>query len=116
MFDYKTRTLEKLRIGITQRLSLLDVIVDTDYVADQIEVQIRGYIWQEKLDHVEISYPLDWWQAFKERWLPAWILKHSPVIKQTHIFDMAVLYPDYIPVIEPYIMALHHCEIMSKID
>ena len=29
----------------------------------------------DKLLH---EYPSDWWQAFKERWLPRWILKISP--------------------------------------
>lgn len=27
----------------------------------------------------EIEYPLDWWQAFRERWLPNWWLKRYPV-------------------------------------
>ena len=30
----------------------------------------------DKLMH---KYPSDWWQAFKERWLPKWILKICPV-------------------------------------
>lgn len=27
----------------------------------------------------EIKHPSDWWQAFRERWLPNWWLKHYPV-------------------------------------
>ena len=25
------------------------------------------------------SYPCDWWQAFKERWFPAWAKRKTPV-------------------------------------
>ena len=27
----------------------------------------------------EFTYPLDWWQALKARWFPAWALKRWPV-------------------------------------
>jgi len=30
------------------------------------------------------SYPLDWWQAFKARWFPAWALKRWPA-KMKHV-------------------------------
>jgi hypothetical protein len=107
--NHEERTLEKLRVGVTKRLSrhLLDASVNLD-MADQIVMSITGYIWQEKLDHVEISYPADWRQAFKERWFPTWLLNRYPVIRQTHTFDMAALYPDYKPIIQPHIMALRH--------
>lgn len=32
---------------------------------------------------VEEKYPEDWWQAFRERWLPRWWLKRYPVVYQT---------------------------------
>lgn len=27
------------------------------------------------------DYPADWWQAFKERWFPQWLLKRYPVTR-----------------------------------
>jgi len=39
---------------------------------------------------VEHTYPSDWWQALKERWLPKWALKISPIryseVVAKHIF------------------------------
>lgn len=31
------------------------------------------------IDDVEILYPADWWQAFKGRYFPHWLLKRYPV-------------------------------------
>lgn len=40
----------------------------------------------------EIAYPLDWWQAFKERWFPKIILKRWPV--RYHRWKVDFLYPE----------------------
>lgn len=31
-----------------------------------------------------VSYPADWWQAFKERWFPMWLLRICPVHRVSH--------------------------------
>jgi hypothetical protein len=40
----------------------------------------------------EIRYPLDWWQAVKERFLPKWLLKRYPV--KYHTWKIDFLYPE----------------------
>jgi hypothetical protein len=40
----------------------------------------------------EIKYPLDWWQAFKERWFPKLFLRRWPV--KYHTWKVDFLYPD----------------------
>jgi hypothetical protein len=31
----------------------------------------------------EVKVPVDWWQAFRERWAPAWWLRRWPVVYRT---------------------------------
>ena len=40
----------------------------------------------------EIKYPLNWVQAFRERWLPQFILRRWPV--KYHIWKVDLLYPE----------------------
>jgi hypothetical protein len=48
---------------------------------------------------VEIKYPRDWREAFKERWFPSWLLSRYPVVYKTHRIDVREIYPDYRPVV-----------------
>ena len=100
-----------MRLGTFHCISkhLLDAEVDISRdFADAVEFSIRGYIWQEKLNHTEIEYPADWWQAFKKRWFPKWLLNRYPVKNILHVIDIAAMYPNYKPVTEPHLMALRH--------
>ena len=29
-----------------------------------------------------VSFPADWWEAFKERWFPSWALARWPVVRR----------------------------------
>jgi len=54
--------------------------------------------WQEilcqKIEKIEADYPADWWQAFKERFLPAWGKRRWPV-RKIHLELVArALYPE----------------------
>ena len=47
------------------------------------------------------SYPADWWQAFKLRFFPAWLIKRFPVVYR-HLVISAI-YPDIkVPKIQGY--------------
>jgi len=52
-------------------------------------------VFREKVDTVTVKYPLDWWQSFKERWFPEWLLDKHPVICHTEKFSFDVVYPDF---------------------
>lgn len=63
------------------------------YLTQKVELavsQITTMIAGERIK--EISYPLDWWQAFKERWYPAFLLKKFPVTY--HRWKIDFLYPE----------------------
>jgi len=40
----------------------------------------------------EIKYPLNWWQAFRERWFPKFVLDRWPV--KYHTWKIDFLYPE----------------------
>ncbi len=40
----------------------------------------------------EVRYPADWWQAFKDRWFPAWAKERWPV--RYVRYDLMALYPE----------------------
>jgi len=50
-------------------------------IRDNMLLEISAY-FAGLLDHkidIEESYPADWWQAFKDRWFPKWLLRKYPV-------------------------------------
>ena len=102
MDNITTVTLEKLEFGIRQVLSkhFLDMQfkVKAESLFSDIIVSIRGFIWSTQHQHVEIEYPRDWWQAFKERWFGPWLLKRWPVEYKRHVLDIKALYPNFRPI------------------
>ena len=101
--QFDTKILEKLRIGLEERLSKEFIIesinVDDDFLnryMDSIVIRIRGFVWAEKDELAR--YPSNWKEAFKERWFPKWLLKRKPIM-----YDyIRALYPDYNPTIPNY--------------
>ena len=57
---------------------------------NMLVVQMLNTVAGERVK--EIKYPLDWWQAIKERWFPKFILKRFPV--KWHTFKIDFLYPE----------------------
>jgi hypothetical protein len=111
-----TVTLEKLKIGAQQALSkhLADAQVnfDNNIIYEQLVMQVRGFIWSEQHQHIDIKYPFDWWQSFKERWFRGWMLQRWPVKYKTHSLDVKTLYPNYRPVVpdQEYRLRIFHQE------
>ncbi len=56
---------------------------------------MRDYLWGEKPEYKEVSYPADWWQAFKERWFPKWAKRRWPVEYEVRRITLHVLYPNF---------------------
>ena len=91
--------LERLTFGLAHRLSSnimdnMEVNCYLDRFADHIVFQIKNYFWGEKSPELIIEYPLNWWQAFKQRWFPQWALKRWPVILKVHHLNVLTIYPD----------------------
>ncbi len=102
--NYREVTLTKLRIGLETMISeefLIngDVNFVEDFTNRAIRVQIRGYLWSEEVDETGISYPQDWWQAFKDRWFTRRMLARWPVIFTNITVSTRALYPGFKPAI-----------------
>lgn len=95
----ESHNLERVRYGIAQVLSreLLNVEVTAEIYADEILMRIRHDVFVEKFPEHTISYPEDWWQAFKERWFTKFLLRRYPVRYTEHRISLSVLYPDMRP-------------------
>jgi len=60
---------------------------------DRIVLELRAYLASEKLSCIDIKHPKDWWQAFKERWFPKWLLRRYPVQYHEEHYDVRAFYP-----------------------
>ena len=95
--------LDKIRIAVLAKLPAeflepkIDISLHESFLADEMYVRVKGFVWGEKLGDTEIKYPRDWWQAFKKRWLPARALKYWPVVYTVHVISAAFLYPGVRP-------------------
>ena len=94
---YKEMILERMKIGLQVALSdeLLSpsVTYRDDYFYDSVVFQVRGYVWAEQIEHHDVKYPADWWQAFKERWFNKWMLERWPVRYKIHHIDLKAVFP-----------------------
>lgn len=89
-------TLTKWRLGALRVLpgftaTATDLMTD-EYI-DGVLLELRGYIMAQHVGNV--AYPADWWQAFKLRWLPEWVLRRWP--PRFISIDVAAVFPEYAP-------------------
>lgn len=99
----ETVELERIKFGLMMGLSKewmgASVEFRDDFFTNNVVMQAHGYLWGRTDELVEIKYPKDWRESFKERWFPAWMLKRYPVAYKTHRIDVREIYPDYRPAI-----------------
>lgn len=92
---YKTVELEKFFFSTNQ---IVDIRIEPKHAIRMLEYQLRVYVLGEKIKsyNKRIDYPADWWEAFKERWMPRWFKRKYPV--QYKLFkvdiDIVALYPE----------------------
>ena len=55
--------------------------------------QLRYEVLGQELDERIVSYPADWWQAFRDRWFPAWWLRRWPIRHREVRMRLLGLYP-----------------------
>ena len=99
MDDSRKVTLTKIKIGAIHAISkhLIDADVVIDDMIDYYELSIKGFLLGEEAAEKAVTYPADWWQAFKERWFPKPLLAFWPVRYTTVIMNADVVYPDFRP-------------------
>lgn len=57
-----------------------------DFIMRKLVYGIKSYIAAsgEETVSCNIKWPANWWQAVKERWLPAWAKQRWPVLYERH--------------------------------
>jgi hypothetical protein len=94
--------LERFKFAVMQRLSgdvldyidSLDVSDHVDFISNDIQIRIRGFVYGERQEPIVIKYPRDWWQALKKRFASAWFLARYPVLHTIVEITPAVIYPN----------------------
>lgn len=64
-------------------------------ITGHLVYQLRGMFAAENLTVLNIKFPADWWEAFKERWAPSWFTSRYPVAYRTHHIDLKAVYPEF---------------------
>ena len=95
--ETQTIQLEKFRVGLNGAIGkeMLGSEIDLRFVYSQVLYEVRGFIWARNFKTVVIKYPLNWWEAVKERWFYDWMLERWPVRYQERIIEATALYPEY---------------------
>jgi hypothetical protein len=91
--------LQFLRVEVQRHIPrlLLDQKLSVESIAGEIVLRLTGHVLGRKLEPVEVRWPDDWWQAFRERWFPRWWLARWPVRFRVHRVEFRELYPDFKP-------------------
>ncbi len=71
-----------------------DIDAQEEYVYENILLRVKQCVWGREMQRQECRWPSNWWQAFKERWFPAWALKRWPVQYMAYVLRARELYPD----------------------
>ena len=98
MLENATIRLERIMLGIRGEIpeyALKDAVGDTffDDAARSLAVSITKVVLGKTVRDVTITYPSDWWEAFKDRWFPRLLLRRFPVSRTTESFKASQLYP-----------------------
>jgi hypothetical protein len=98
MTNARTIELERLKYGLQQMVSKeFNAGANIADIEGKILIQIRGWVWGEhtESEYRTFKYPADWWQAFKERWFPAWLIERYPVRYHTERIEVRWTYKAY---------------------
>jgi hypothetical protein len=93
--NIRSLLLEPANWGSSIRFSnelLTDAVASSivDHETKMVMFGVRAMIWGENVHNID--YPLDWWQAFKDRWFPEWLKKRYPVLWKK--WAVSFIYPE----------------------
>jgi len=105
MKNYKQIVFERLPVSYRQLIKETEFERMTEFHISEMFngmlIGIISYIVAEKTGEAMIRYPVDWWQAFKYRWFPNFILKKWPVIFKEHYIKTFATAPCFPKVMTP---------------
>jgi hypothetical protein len=92
--------LDKIKFGFKawltkQALNDCNVELILDQIQDRYLIEMKGFFAGEHVSDHFISYPKDWWQAFKDRWFPKWLKWKYPIKLSVHKFEYKVIYDNF---------------------
>jgi len=97
-------TLDRMRLVVVQYITeelakqfaipaKVEISTMGSFMLDEIVLRVVQEVYGRELERVEVRYPLDWWEAFKDRWFPAWAKARWPVRWKTEQITAMELYP-----------------------
>lgn len=75
-------------------------------VVNQLVYRMTAEIYGHNIEPVTVSYPATWWQHFKERHFPKFLLKRFPVQMQDVKVGATAFYPN-IPTTESPVLRMY---------
>ena len=91
--------LELEQVGVTRAVSqrlLREAVSIESYIepmTQKMVVSVIARVAMERLAVETVTYPEDWWQAFRARWAPRWWLKRRPVRYTVVRIEARAYYP-----------------------
>lgn len=67
-----------------------------DSCTQDMVLRMERYLYGTKLSDFTVKHPADWFEALKERWFPAWLLKRYPVLYTHHRVEQHAVFPDWV--------------------
>lgn len=101
MMEVIEHRLEALRLGVQVALTKEEFYAHIDANAwfsramQAAVIQFRAALAGELVDTVTWKKPASWWEAVKERWLPAWAKGRWPVKYETMEINVKRAYPSW---------------------
>lgn len=96
-----TRTLEAqivvACVRIDPMLATMGKVEVAHAVSGELVVQLRRYVYRERLGTRTVTVPANWVESVKERFAPAWLLRRYPLQTRDLTAELMASYPDFIP-------------------
>lgn len=84
---------KRLEAAAAVALPSIEVRAELSPISEHYIVSMRRKLLAYVAGSRIIRHPDNWWEAFKERWFPKWLLKKFPVCYKT--YDSLVVFPDF---------------------
>ncbi len=112
----ETQELENMMVGAMAKISMdlveefaqpanVNYTLMDDWFENALTVSVRQRVFGKQILYEEITYPANWKEAIKDRWLPEWAKERWPVLYTTRTFDVREVVPSLnIPGHKPFIV------------
>ena len=92
----KETVLKKQKLVLLSYMSeeLIEDQIALQFMLEENAMRLVRDVWTQDLDEYHYKHPIDWWNAFKERWFPYWLKKIFPVEYSNYTVDIDAVYPE----------------------